>query len=74
MDNILNLITKSLLIVLLILQIGVMLYLFYVNHKRFEEDKKFWEKLDEEIALSKQRLQLELNEGVEDKNKNEKSQ
>lgn len=74
MDNILNLITKSLLIVLLILQIGVMLYLFYVNHKRFKEDKKFWEKLDEEIALSKQRLQLELNEGVEDKNKNEKSQ
>ena len=72
MDNILNLITKSLLIVLLILQIGVMLYLFYVNHKRFEEDKKFWKKLDEEIALSKQRLQLELNEGVEDKN--EKSQ
>lgn len=72
--DILNLITKLLLIVLLILQIGVMLYLFYVNHKRFEEDKKFWEKLDEEIALSKQRLQLELNEGVEDKNKNEKSQ
>lgn len=72
--DILNLITKLLLIVLLILQIGVMLYLFYVNHKRFEEDKKFWKKLDEEIALSKQRLQLELNEGVEDKNKNEKSQ
>lgn len=43
----LNLITKLLLIVLLILQIGVMLYLFYVNHKRFEEDKKFWKKLDE---------------------------
>lgn len=70
----LNLITKLLLIILLILQIGVMLYLFYVNHKRFEEDKKFWEKLDEEIALSKQKLQLELDRPVEDENKNEKSQ
>ncbi len=72
--DILNLITKLLLIVLLILQIGVMLYLFYVNHKRFEEDKKFWKKLDEEIALSKQRFQLELSECVEDKNENKKSQ
>lgn len=72
--DMLNLITKLLLIVLLILQIGVMLYLFYVNHKRFEEDKKFWKKLDEEIALSKQRFQLELSECVEDKNENKKSQ
>lgn len=59
--DILNLISKYLLIVLLVLQIGIMIYLFYINHKRFEADKKFWKSLDEDIELTKQAFQQHLN-------------
>lgn len=34
---------KMLLTILLVLQIIVMLYLLYINHRRFKEDKKYWE-------------------------------
>lgn len=37
-------IQSVLLIILLIIQIIVMIYLLYINHKRFQEDKKFWER------------------------------
>lgn len=60
--DILNLITKILLILLLIAQLVVMVYLFFINHKRFQEDKKFWAKLDEQIDETRQKYQLYLEE------------
>lgn len=64
--DILNLIIKILLIALLIAQLIVMVYMFFINHKRFQEDKKFWANLDEEIQLSKKRLQHYLDECPEE--------
>mgnify|MGYP007069836332 CR=1 FL=1 len=69
--DILNLISKILLVIVLVLQIGVIIYFFYINHKRFEEDKKFWAYLDEEVQLSKQKLQLYSEEHLEEEVKNE---
>lgn len=60
--DILNLITKILLILLLITQLIVMVYMFFINHKRFQEDKKFWAKLDEQIDETRQKYQLYLEE------------
>lgn len=60
--DILNLITKILLILLLIAQLIVMVYMFFINHKRFQEDKKFWAKLDEQIDEARQKYQLYLEE------------
>ena len=60
--DILNLITKILLILLLITQLIVMVYMFFINHKRFQEDKKFWAHLDEEIDKARQKYQLYLEE------------
>lgn len=36
-----------LLTILIILQIIVMVYILYTSHKRYQYDKKFWEKQDE---------------------------
>lgn len=36
-----------LLTILIILQIIVMIYILYTSHKRYQYDKKFWEKQDE---------------------------
>lgn len=60
--DILNLITKILLILLLITQLIVMVHLFFINRKRFQEDKKFWAHLDEEIDKARQKYQLYLEE------------
>lgn len=60
--DILNLITKILLILLLIAQLIVMVYMFFINHKRFQEDKKFWAKLDEQIDETRRKYQLYLEE------------
>ena len=60
--DILNLITKILLILLLVTQLIVMIYLFFINRKRFQEDKKFWAHLDEEIDKARQKYQLYLEE------------
>jgi len=57
-----DIITKCLLVILLVLQIGAMIYLFYINHKRFEEDKKFWAHLDEEVDKARRRYQQYLDE------------
>lgn len=40
-------IREILLTVLILLEIAVMIYLLYINHKRFQEDKKFWKHNDE---------------------------
>ncbi len=69
MKESLNYASQILLIILLILQIGVMLYLFYINHKRFEEDKKFWKNMDEETQKIKNRYQLYLDEYSEEESK-----
>lgn len=60
--DILNLITKILLLLLLIVQLIVMVYVFFINHKRFQEDQKFWAKLDEQIDEARQKYQLYLEE------------
>ena len=60
--DILNLITKILLLLLLIVQLIVMVYVFFINHKRFQEDQKFWAKLDEQIDETRQKYQLYLEE------------
>ena len=41
-----DMVTKFLIIILLLLQVCIMLYLFYINHKRFQEDKKFWKEIN----------------------------
>lgn len=56
-----------LLSILIVLQIIVMIYILYTSHKRFQYDKKFWEKQDEisEEFLKQARAQSELlNEGI----------
>ena len=35
------------LIIMLIIQILVLLQMLYINHKRYQQDKKFWEELHE---------------------------
>lgn len=68
MKESLNYVSQILLIILLILQIGVMLYLFYINHKRFKEDKKFWKSIDEKIQKTRDKFQLYLDEHSEEEN------
>ena len=51
---VLDFIIKVTLFILLLLQIGLMIYLFVINHKREKEDKKFWERLHNDMDISMQ--------------------
>ena len=48
----LNFIIKLSVLILIILQIGLMIYMFYLNYKREQEDKKFWERLHNDMDTS----------------------
>ena len=48
----LNIIIKSLLIILLVLQIVLLAYMLIVHIKREKEDKKFWDNIHKELDKS----------------------
>lgn len=65
--------TKVALLVLIVVEILVMLYLFYINVKKHQSEKKFWEKFSKELAESLGKYNDEYKkEHIE--NKDEKSQ
>ena len=75
--DILNLITKILLILLLVTQLIVMIYLFFINRRRFQEDKKFWAHIAkeiEEVEKAKKQHQLYLEKHLEVKENIENEQ
>lgn len=68
-------IREILLTVLILLEIAVMIYLLYINHKRFQEDKKFWKHNDEVFSkiIEDMRNQPAIMLDTEE-NKNEQEQ
>lgn len=62
MDAILNLITKFLLILLLVTQILLIIYMFFINYKRRQEHKIFWEHMNQEIEKSNQEFTRRLED------------
>lgn len=58
----LDFIIKVTLFILLLLQIGLMIYLFIINHKREKEDKKFWETVHKDMETSMKEYICTLDE------------
>ena len=69
---ILNFVIKITLFVLLLLQIGLMVYLFRINYKREKESKKFWETVHKDMETSMKEYTRTLDElKIEAKESNE---
>ena len=57
MEIVLKYIQSILLILLILVQLALLIYLFFVNHKRFEEDKKFWKRLEEDMNTTREKFE-----------------
>lgn len=63
--DILNLILRILLLIMAVIQIIVLIQMFYTTHKRYKDDTKFWDDMHTKMMNSYDNLGKKLKENTE---------